>query len=377
MVTNGKKTIGLYIFTWFNSNYNWDEKNYENGGIGGSEVWAIRTSDELAKMGYSVYLFGNPKESHVSSTGVKYLSYELYESISEDLEFDFFIFSRIFPYNINKLKTNNIFLISHDPYIENMPIYFNDEIGKIKKIFYLSDYHKQILKEYHPYLPDSVFCYTRNGVDLSLYEKYGNVEKKNQMVCSSGNYRQARWITTNVFPLIKKEVPDFELVLCSYWDTFNESIYRQEGIKIIGDSNNQLTKDELAKAQCESKIWIYSNTHTYDLENRFSNETFCITALEAACAKSAIIVGNNSPFPQTLFGYNHMIGKELYPDSLTDIMTSDNRKEFAKQIADMAIKCLKDEDYRMSLVNETYEIGVKSSWENATEYIINELKKYQ
>ena len=371
-----RKTIAIFAYTWFSADYHWDETNYENGGIGGSEVWAIRTSDELSRMGYSVYLFGNPIESHISPSGVKYLSCLLYKPMSEEIKFDYFIFSRIFPYNINEIKSDNIFIMSHDMAILNMPNTYNDEIGKIKKIFCLSDYHKKQLQIYSPYLPDSIFCYTKNGVDSYLYEKYNDLPKKNQMVCSSGNERQAMCITTKVFPLIKKEVPDFELLLCHYLDTFDENIYKQDGIKIIGDVNNPISKENLAKAQCESKIWAYGNTHSYGMSNIYFNETFCITAIEAACAKSAIIVGEDSPFTQTLFGYNHMICKDLFPYSIVEIMSDENQEIFARKLADMAIKCLKDEEYRLSLVNETYEIGVKSSWANATEYIINELKKY-
>ena len=369
-------TIGIFSWTWLS--HNWDENNYFIGGIGGSEVWAIKTSEELSKKGYCVYLFGNPKEQHISEAGVNYITNDLYESMSEQINFDYFICSRFVPNNIDKIKSDNIFLMMHDMSIDNMPSSYNDKIGKIKKIFCLSDFQKENLKSKFQYLPDSAFCYTRNGVDSFIYEKYKNLERKNKMVCSSGHHRQALWLTTYVFPLIKKEIPDFELILCHYYDTFDDPIYYQDGIKIIGDCNNQISKENLIKAQCECKIWIYANYGRWNLyEDSMFNETFCITALEACCAKSAIIVGERSPFPETLKGYNHFLGKELFSENILDSLPIENTQKFAEILANEAIKCLKDEDYRQSLVKKTYPIGINSSWENATEYIINEFKKYQ
>lgn len=63
------------------------------------------------------------------------------------------------------------------------------------------------------------------------------------------------WLIENVFPEIRKQVPDFEISICGYFDDFNEPIFQQEGIKVLGN----ITKDELAREQMSSKIWIYPN----------------------------------------------------------------------------------------------------------------------
>lgn len=357
--------------------YEWDETSYVNGGVGGSEIWAIKTSDELAKRGYSVYLFGNPKETHTSNSGVRYLKEADYYYISENFDFDCFIFSRVIPYNLEKIKCQNIFIMVHDMDIFNVPIEYNPALDKIKKIFYLSEFHRQNLAIKYPFFADRL-AYTRNGVDGFLYEKYNNLPKKNKMLCSSGPYRQGIWIINYVFPLIRKEVPDFEINLCHYYDNFDDEIFHQDGINIIGSPSNQITRENLIKEQCESKIWIYSNNYiwNWNLDNEgYFNETFCITALESACAKNAIIVGERSPFTETLNGYNYMVGKDLYNESLLDAMPRENLKKFADVLANEAIKCLKDEEYRLSLVNQAYPIGMKSDWINATDYIENEIKK--
>ena len=305
----------------------WDENSYATGGIGGSEIWAIKVADEFAKRGYSVYLFGNPNEVHTSSTGVRYFKSSDYKYISENFEFDYFIFSRIFPDNIDKVLSKNIFIMAHNYNIGYMPSEYVPGYDRVKKILCLSKYQKE-------------------------------------------------WIVTYVFPLIKKEIPDFELLLCSYDETFEEPVFHQDGIRIIGDRDKQITREDLIKAQCESKIWVYANTSFWGLDNNYHiNETFCITALEAACSKSAIIVGEKSPFPETLAGYDHFLGKELFHENILSNMPIENQEKFASLLANESIKCLKDEEYRQTLVKKAYPIGMKSSWENAVDYIETEITK--
>ena len=369
--------IGIYI--GLDMNKIWDENNYLSGGIGGSEVWAIRTSDELAKMGHDVYLFAFPEKPHISNTGVKYFQRRDFYFYSTHTDFDAIIISRCLPVMIEKIRCNNIFIMAHDLELYNADLAIDlIKTGKIKKIFCLSEFHKQSLINRHPFLNENIFSYTRNGIDTWLYDKFDGVEKKNKMLCSSGPYRQGIWIARNIFPLIKKEVPDFEMNLCHYYDSFDNEVFKQEGINIIAQPGSPISKEDLVREQCESKIWVYSNNMIWDLgyATGYFNETFCITALEDAYAKCAIIAGKRSPFTETLSGYSHFVGENLYPNSLFEMMPSENCEEFARMLANEAIRCLKDENYRLELVKESYEIAKNSTWENATSLIENELVKY-
>lgn len=369
--------IGIYLGTDISKT--WDETNYLSGGIGGSEVWAIRTSDELSKMGHDVYLFAFPEIPHVSNSGVKYFNGSDFYFYAEHANFDAFIISRYIPHNIDKIRCNNIFIMAHDLEIFNIHLAINGiKNGRIKKIFCLSEFHKKSLLNAHPFLTEDIFAYTRNGIDTWLYDKFDGVKKKNKMLCSSGPYRQGIWIAKNIFPLIKKEVPDFEMNLCHYYDSFDNDAFNQDGINIIAQPGSPISKEDLVREQCESKIWLYSNNMIWDWgkETSYFNETFCITALEDAYAKCAIIAGKCSPFTETLKGYSHFLCENLYPDSIFDMMPNENLEEFAKTLANEAVKCLKDEDYRLGLVKESYEIAKNSTWENATSLIENELVKY-
>ena len=363
--------IGIRTFVPDKNNH-WDENNYGKGGIGGSEVWAIRVADILSERGYDVYLFGNPKIQHVSNTGVRYLSIDDYKICSEYVEFDYFILSRQITDNIDKIKCDNIYLMLHDGVIVN-PDGNGFEVGcgfdRIKKVCYLSEFHKGLLLERYE-IPDEKFHKVSNGIDFVLYDKFANLPKKNKMVCSSGKYMECKWLVTNVFPLIKREIPDFEIDICGYSDVFDEDIFKQKGINIIGDRNKQISKLGLAKAQSESKVWIYCN-HGYDEHGNRLGETFSITAIENAYAGCACILGKWGPFIDTLSGYSGFLCEDLYGEDKMWPMPEENKGKFAVEVANMAIKCLKDESFREKLVEESFSIAKRYTWENATDDIIS------
>ena len=364
------KKVGIRAYVP-NKNLYWDEFNYTKGGIGGSEVWAIRVADILAERGYDVYLFGNPSMQHVSKNGVRYLKPEDYKICSESVTFDYFILSRQITDNIKKIRSKKIYLMLHDGIIinpEGNGFEISDEnFDRIDKVCYLSEFHKGLLLERYN-IPDEKFQRVSNGIDFLFYDKYANIEKKNKMVCSSGKNRECMWLIKNVFPLIKREVPDFEIDVCGYSDVFDEEIFKQGGINIIGDKGHQITKSGLAKAQSESKIWIYCN-HGYDEHGNRLGETFSITAIEDAYAGCACILGKWGPFIDTLNGYSGFICEDLYGDDKMQPMPKENTAKFAVEVANMAIKCLKDEEYREKMAKECFEIAKKHSWEDATDDI--------
>ena len=345
------KKVAIYCFT-FTKEYVWDEKSYINGSIGGSETWAIRLSDELTKRGYDVYVFGNPIEEHDSKSGVHFLKNESFEKYCNEYVFEYVILSR----TVESLKyvknCNNVYLMCHDVDIIG---YYGDCINKIKKIMYQSDFQYEVLKlKYH--IPDNKFYRTFECIDQELYDKYSSMEKTNKMLFSSGFGRCIRWVAENVFPKIKKEVPDFELHISGYndGDVMIHS-FEKDGIFV----HEKLNIDDYVKMQCSSKIWIYPS-HGYDSEFNRNNETFSICCAENAYAKNACILGKWGCFASTLEGYNGFVGDNLF-NGIIEPMEYDNLSKFADELADDAIKCLKDEEYRLSKVSSSYEISKKYS----------------
>lgn len=356
------KTIGIICYVP-NEKYVWDENSEFSKAIGGSEIWAINISNTFCNRGYDVFVFCNVVENHVSNIGVKYIKISEFKSYENAISFDFLIFSRSIELIYNGIRCKNIYLMLHD----NTIIGFNQEkLNLVKKIAYQSDYQKNIIsKKYH--IPDNKFFKTFEAIHQELYDGKNDCEKKNKMLFSQGYGRGSRWFVEKVYPLVKKEVPDFEVNFCSYNSNHNDLIFNQDGIHNLGT----LTKDSLIREQCESKVFIYPN-HGYDTGFGDNAETFSITLIENAYAKCACVLGKWGCFSTTLEGYDGFVGEGLY-DNIYEAMPYENLDEFAKQLANEAIKCLKDNEYREKRVESSYNISKQYTWDKAAETFEKEM----
>lgn len=360
------KKIAIYCFVP-DVNFKWDENNYNTGKIGSSEIWAIKLSEEFVKRGYEVYVFGNPNIEHKSENGVLYFYTSSFKGMCEQTSFDYVILSRTLN-PLNDIKNcDNIYLMCHDTnIIGNFDL---NNLNRINKIFCQSKFQYEILKKKYGFL-DNKMAMTFDGVDHALYDENKDIEKKNKTVLSSGFGKGVRFFIENIFPKIKKEVPDFEVDICSYSN--NISALKQDGINLLGN----ISKDDLTKRQCESKIWIYPN-HGYDYEFNRNEETFSISAIENAYAKNACIIGKWGCFASIFDGYDYFVGNDLY-DSEFEPMEYDNVEQFYDEVAKEAVKCLTNEEYRRSLAESSYECVKKYTWENAVdtfENVFNDAKK--
>lgn len=350
------KKIGICPFV-VREQFVWDENNYEIGYIGGSEVWAIKISDEFAKHGYDVYLFGNPLCDHVSNTGVKYYKKEYLDNNIDTLEFDYFIASRFLFDTLPMVKAKKKILMLHDTMVIGGRSLADIKECGITSIAYQSEYQKEVFSKRYSVM-DKVFFKTIEGVDSTNYDN-ATPQKKNKMVFSSGKGRGLYWFIENVFPKIRKTVPDFEIDIAGYNDTYDEIIFHQPGINIIGN----VPREELEKLQLESKIWIYPN-HGYDSYFNSNEETFCITLVENGLAKNACILSDWGCFGNTFKGYKGFVGSELLHSKI-EPMDYDNFDKFAELLAEDAIKCLTDEEYRLKKAEDAYKISKQYTWDVA------------
>lgn len=348
--------------------HHWDENNLIEGGIGGSEIWAIEIAKQFIKKGYRCIIFGDPSKSYVSDSGIEYVTMEKTVDIIERTKFKYFIASRktfILQYNI---KAEHIYLMLHDPFVLFADSYEDLYMEKVSKIAVQSDFQKRMLKEKYKGLTNNDFFKTFQGVDKTYYDDADAIPKKNKMLWSSHKIRGSKFLIERVFPLIKKEIPDFEIDVCGYANDMNDEYFSKEGINIKGN----VSKKELAFLQKESKIWIYPNFGLFENGN-INDETFCITAVENALAKNALVLADRTCFSTTLKGYKGFVGTELFDNE--DILPEDKMDEFAQILAQQSIKLLKDEEYRREIVNNVNEICKKYTWENAIKTFIDEFGK--
>lgn len=365
------QTIAIYVGPYPYGGH-WDERNLEIGHIGGSEIWAIEIANEFARRGYKVMVFGDPEEEHVTENGVEYIKYSDFKKRNEESDgWDHIITSRRVDAIDDDIKAKDIILMCHDILVIGCDNYDDLKLGtKIDKICYQSLYQKLELRDRYN-IPENKFMATYEGIDMSRYGDVDKVEKKNKMLWSSGKGRGIIWLIENVFPEIRKQVPDFEISICGYFDDFNEPIFQQEGIKVLGN----ITKDELVREQMSSKIWIYPN-HGINSVGGVNAETFSITAIENGAAKNALILSDWGCWFTTLRGYEGFVGNGLFFNPMIP-MDSKYWKTFATVLSEVSIGCLQDETFRKSLANSAYKVSKKYTWGYAADSFENEWKELE
>lgn len=354
------KKIAIYNFTP-DKNLKWDENSNNIVGIGDSELWTIKTSEEFSKNGYGVYIFGNPNIEHITTDGISYFNTSSFKNKCDEIDFDYIILSRTLE-PLDYIKDGKeIFLICHD-----VDIYGNvnaDKIKRIHKIFVKSRFQREIIQKKHN-IPNEKFDMTFCGIEQRLYDANCDVAKKNKMVFSGGFKNGLRFFIEKVFPKIREKVSDFELDVClNDNDTDGAYYLNKEGINVL----RNISKEEFSYRQCESKIWIYPN-HGYDYEFNRDNDTFSLAAIENAYAKNACIFGKWGCFASMFDGYNGFVGNELY-NSETEPMEYENIDKFYEELADEAVKCLTNEEYRLSKVKSSYECVKEYTWGNSVKIL--------
>lgn len=362
-----QEKIAIYCGKYAYGGY-WDERNLEIGHIGGSEIWAIELSKEFSRRGYKVYLFGECESDHISNEGVEYVRYEKFRDFCFNIGFDHIIASRKIIDITDDLPCDDISVMCHDTVIIGANSLDDLKLGKKIKRIYVQSYYQKYMLQFKYNIPDCCICNTSEGIDIERYSDVDKIEKKNKMLWSSGKGRGIMWLIEHVLPLIRAEVPDFEINVCGYFDEHTEDIFRSPGVNVLGN----ITKDNLVKEQKESKIWIYPN-HGLNSELKDNEETFSITAIENGAAKNALILSDWGCWFTTLKGYNGFIGNGLFENPVKP-MDMGLWDEYAKQIAERAIKCLKDEEYRKSLASSAYEVSKKYTWSYVADSFINSWK---
>lgn len=133
----------------------WSYKSVSKG-IGGSEEAVIHISRELARRGWKVYVYGDPREDAGIKDSVSWLPYQY---VNWRDEFNILIgWRNIGLFDVPNLKAKKAYLWNHD--IQNDLTYTPERVNKITKAFFLSKWHRDNV----PSLDESKVMITGNGI---------------------------------------------------------------------------------------------------------------------------------------------------------------------------------------------------------------------
>lgn len=340
--------------------------NPMSGALGGSETWLMQISKEFVNNGIEVDLYCNTKENF-QFNGVNFIWDKAFIGTQE--KYDFVILNRFFEkYSINyieMIKTNNIakhvYIQIHDLsfILEEGLLPINTDVSKYNlcsdfvTIVTLNEWHKNNLIAQYPLLYAmnvDIVCIP-NGVDLSLFKEH-NFERDNRILWSSCAERGLDILMNDVYPLVKKEIPDFGVDVAGYNDLSGIET-KGKDIKVLG----RLTKEQLYEEMSKHKVWFYPGTFA---------ETFCVTMLEQFLSGAQIV----SPFT---YGMRPTIG---YADSIKmeNMFAEPVYKQAVQEAADKIIEILKGKKAPEIYSDIEKKIHTEYNWKHSVELYLNFFK---
>lgn len=353
---SSKKTISFVNFTAnpFCGN------ELEKRPLGGAETDVIHLAKMFAKeYDFNVHVFCNCPSPGVYD-GVVYhdIVKDIYElkSLNSDLLIssrNTDIFNRVdFKKDFNAKK---VALWTHD--MVGDPVYrnFENAYKHLDYVFALTEWHKKSILDYYPFVEEDKIFVARNGVHTPDFSGAESAERvSGRMIYSSTPYRGLE-ILAEVFPEIKKRVPNANLKVFSsmkvYGSEYNDeefsglynSLKNMDGVEYIGSVKQKELHSEMLKAE----LLVYPNLFP---------ETFCITAAETITAGTPIVTSNYAALSEVVTddvgikidGNPHSDEyKKQFVEAVVELLTNKNKWR------DMHNACLK-KDFSWYTVADTW-----------------------
>lgn len=332
----------------------WTGSDILTKGLGGSETWIIETARNISRTGkYHVVVFCKTLKPEFFEN-VGYNPIEMFHNFIATTRVEHTIVSRYTEYVPVALRghSENVHIIFHDNLQPELIIPIH---AKIKNLFGLTQFHASNIKRSFPQFNVTHLNY---GVDQTMFN--GNIKTKNSFIYSSFPNR-GLIVVLRMWPKIIKQFPDATLnIYCNLeqeWVNTNypdmmEQIRKllkinRQGIKVHG----WVSKSELAEAWNSSEYFLYPCIF---------EETFCLTALEAAISQTCIISNGLAALSETAKNGITVEGNPLLPE--WEIRCFEKLKHI-----------MLSENYKRDLIEKNYRWAHTLTWKSQTEKLLLKL----
>lgn len=322
-------------------------KTLEETGCGGSESALIYMARELHLLGHEVYVFNQCGEAHGTYDGVEYRDVKEFGQILQSGKgFDVLVVFRdldilkVLGPDSSSIGIKKKVYWAHDDqsYLWNNPNKLAEIGGWLNKntnsIFAVSKWQADVYAEKFGVHKDKIYV-TRNGVNLSLFQKPINKEPKRLIYTSVPD--RGLDILVDIFPEIKKQTgaelyvySSFKVYGASATDAKLKDLFakaKNEGINIM----EPLTQKELSRELLRSRLMVYPN-HQATFHPVYA-ETACIAVLEAQAAGTPVITSKRGALPESVL------------DNETGILIDGDpySSEYKTKLIEATVKLLKDD----------------------------------
>lgn len=301
-------------------------------GIGGSEEAVIYLSQELNALGYKVTVYNSCGDYAGIYSGVEYINYM---EFNPNDEFNYFIAWRG---NVlkNKLNTKFSAVWLHD--VPQPGQFSKKDLDNIDKIIVLSEYHKTLLPSF---IPDYKVFISSNGINIKDFKESLEFRNPKRAIYTS-SYDRGLVNLLNIWPDVKKEVPEAELHIFYGWDTWlkMEQIgVRNKNIRLaITEMMNQPGVFEHGRVGHKQLIKELNKSGVYAYPSHFE-EISCISAMKAQACGCVPVTTDYAALAETVKIGIKIKGKggdtnEEYKKNLIEILKDENGQ---KEIREMLI----------------------------------------
>ena len=325
----------------------WSPKSIKTG-LGGSEEAVVYLSKELTALGYKVTVYANPPlESIGDNEGVEYRQW--YDFNAKD-SFNILVLWRAIGMTDNEVNAKFTLLWCHD--VPNNADYTEERLSKINKIAVLSEYHKSLFKMYKngefENIPEDKFFVTGNGILPIRYNKKWN-RSPHSIIWSSSYDRGLVWLL-NMWPEIKKQVPDATLDIYYGWNLYDivhkgnpaRAQWKTQMVKMMQQNgmkeHGRVGHRELERAFGESAVWGYSTDF---------QEISCISAMKAQAYGAIPVVPLYAALKESVccgglkldIDITEKSGRNIYAKELISLLKDEKRQE---EIRKTMMECAKE-----------------------------------
>jgi tetratricopeptide (TPR) repeat protein len=331
----------------------WTGSDIETKGLGGSETWIIEMARWISRIGkYHVVVFCKTDKPQFYEN-VGYNPIELFHEFISTTVVEHCIISRYTEYIPLAIHghAQNIGIIFHDNLSPELIIPVHD---KIKNIWGLTEWHAKQIKQIFPQF-EKIISHINYGIDSS---KFHDIKKiPNKFIYSSFPNR-GLVVLLKMWPKVVKEHSDASLhIYCNLEQEWVNQVAPEmmKEIKTLLRINKKgiflhgwVSKTELAES------W---NTSEYFLYPCIFEETFCLTALEAAISKTFVITNGLAALEESA---KHGLTVEGNP--LTD--------EWQSRTLEKLNNIMKSNNLRDTITQRNYNWAKELTWENqATKFL--------
>ncbi len=302
-----QKTIGIFAPKHPNLP-RWDPDILKSG-ITGSEEAVIYIAEELVRLGYKVFVFGEPPANSPyrrNESNPQFLDIKSPYPFNSKL--DIAICWRTPEFGLHlKAVANRIYFWPHDT---ASPYCTQQQLTAFDGILWISKWQKENWSQVHPCCAkfQSIFGNGLNPDSFPIRQA-----EINPYSCIYGsNYARGLEILLNIWPCVKAEFPQATLDIYYGWQHYGllsqelESSMRKKAKELPGViEHGRVGHEELNAAYSRASLWTYPC---------IAQETFCITGLRAQFAGAIPVILEGSALSETvLHGYKCTRAEDYLP----------------------------------------------------------------